>query len=124
SRPGGHAQHRRTHQKGGRRGRAPSPGSDARPGRTPCAPRQGSLGRKPRRVASKPSLASVAPDGDSLVTIVDTSVWIHYLNGVATPHTDWLDRQLGQTPLGLTDLILCEILQGIQQDSNFAWVQR
>ena len=46
------------------------------------------------------------------------------MNGVATPHTDWLDRQLGQTPLGLTDLILCEILQGIQQDSNFAWVQR
>jgi hypothetical protein len=27
------------------------------------------------------------------VVIVDTTVWVDYLNGIATPHTDWLDRQ-------------------------------
>jgi predicted nucleic acid-binding protein len=53
------------------------------------------------------------------MTIVDTTVWIDYLRGVANPHTEWLDQQLDQQALGLTDLILCEVLQGIQEDSEF-----
>jgi len=53
------------------------------------------------------------------MTIVDTTVWIDYLGGVANPHTDWLDLALNQQRLGLTDLILCEILQGIRGDSTF-----
>ena len=56
--------------------------------------------------------------------IVDTTVWIDYLGGTANPHTDWLDRQLAQERLGLTDLILCEILQGIRGDSTFMQVRR
>jgi hypothetical protein len=52
------------------------------------------------------------------MTIVDTTVWIDYLGGTANPHTDWLDRELNQQRLGLTDLILCEILQGIRGDRN------
>ena len=56
--------------------------------------------------------------------IVDTTVWIDYLRGTANPHTDWLDRELSQQRLGLTDLILCEILQGVREDSTFARVQR
>lgn len=56
--------------------------------------------------------------------IVDTTVWIDYLRGTANPHTDWLDRELNQQRLGLTDLILCEILQGVREDSTFARVQR
>ena len=58
------------------------------------------------------------------MTIVDTTVWIDYLAGTANPHTEWLDRELNQQALGLTDLILCEILQGIQGDSEFARIRR
>lgn len=56
--------------------------------------------------------------------IVDTTVWIDYLRGAANPHTDWLDRELDRQRLGLTDIILCEILQGIRSDSVFARVRR
>jgi predicted nucleic acid-binding protein len=35
-----------------------------------------------------------------------------------------LDRELAKQRLGLTDLILCEILQGIQSDREFTQVQR
>lgn len=58
------------------------------------------------------------------MTIVDTTVWIDYLGGTANPHTDWLDRELNQQRLGLTDLILCEILQGIRGDATFKRVRR
>lgn len=58
------------------------------------------------------------------MTIVDTTVWIDYLGGTANPHTEWLDRELNQQALGLTDLILCEILQGIQGDSEFDRIRR
>ena len=58
------------------------------------------------------------------MTIVDTTVWIDYLGGAANPHTKWLDRELNQQRLGLTDLILCEILQGIREDSVFRQVRR
>jgi predicted nucleic acid-binding protein len=58
------------------------------------------------------------------MTIVDTTVWIDYLRGAANPHTDWLDRELNRQRLGLTDLILCEILQGIGRDSTFTRVRR
>ncbi len=58
------------------------------------------------------------------MTIVDTTVWIDYLGGTANPHTDWLDRELDQQRLGFTDLILCEILQGIRANSDFTRVRR
>ena len=58
------------------------------------------------------------------MTIVDTTVWIDYLRGAANPHTDWLDRELNRQRLGLTDLILCEVLQGIVGDSTFIRVRR
>jgi predicted nucleic acid-binding protein len=58
------------------------------------------------------------------MTIVDTTVWIDYLGGVINPHTDWLDRELGLQRLGLTDLILCEILQGVRSDAVFRQVRR
>ena len=58
------------------------------------------------------------------MTIVDTTVWIDYLRGAANPHTDWLDRELNRQRLGLTDLILCEVLQGIGEDSTFIRVRR
>jgi predicted nucleic acid-binding protein len=54
---------------------------------------------------------------------VDTTVWIDYFGGIVNPQTDWLDRQLDQSRLGLTDLILCEVLQGIREDSHFARIR-
>jgi len=53
------------------------------------------------------------------MVIVDTTVWIDYVGGVTSPHTSWLDRELTRQRLGLTDLILCEILQGIRDDATF-----
>jgi predicted nucleic acid-binding protein len=58
------------------------------------------------------------------MTIVDTTVWIDFLAGTVNPHTDWLSRELTQQRLGLTDLILCEILQGIREDLAFEDVLR
>ena len=58
------------------------------------------------------------------MVIVDTTVWIDYFRGTVTEHTAWLDRELAKQPLGLTDLIFCEILQGIQSDLEFTLVQR
>lgn len=55
--------------------------------------------------------------------IVDTTVWVDYLRGTRTPHADWLETQLTRERLGLTDLILCEVLQGITKDSQFDAVQ-
>jgi predicted nucleic acid-binding protein len=55
--------------------------------------------------------------------IVDTTVWVDYLRGTRTPQADWLDAQLTRERLGLTDLILCEVLQGITTDGQFDAVQ-
>ena len=56
--------------------------------------------------------------------IVDTTVWIDYLGAVTNPETQWLDNEVGKQPLGLTDIILCEILQGIRDDLTFTQVRR
>lgn len=58
------------------------------------------------------------------MVIVDTTVWIDFLRGVQNPETDWLDLQLIHQRLALTDVILCEVLQGIPDDISFARVQR
>ena len=55
--------------------------------------------------------------------IVDTTVWVDYLRGIRTSHADWLDSQLARKRLGLTDLILCEVLQGITSTNQFEAVQ-
>ncbi len=57
------------------------------------------------------------------MVIVDTTVWIDYLNGTLTPHTNWLDAEMERQRLGLTDLILCEILQGVPNDRQAKEVQ-
>ncbi|HZP24366.1 MAG TPA: PIN domain nuclease [Terriglobales bacterium] len=58
------------------------------------------------------------------MVLVDTTVWIDYLGGIANPHTVWLDRELGRQPIGLTDLIYCELLQGIRNDVLFPQIRR
>ena len=54
------------------------------------------------------------------MVIVDTTVWIDYFRGRRTAQTRWLDQALGVTRVGLCDLILCEILQGMQSDADAA----
>lgn len=58
------------------------------------------------------------------MVIVDTTVWVDYLNGRSTPETDWLDREMDRQRLGLTDVILCEVLQGVREDARFEQVRR
>lgn len=58
------------------------------------------------------------------MVIVDTTVWIDYLGGARNPESDWLDRELQRQRLGLTDLILCEVLQGYRDDRLFERVLR
>jgi predicted nucleic acid-binding protein len=58
------------------------------------------------------------------VVIVDTTVWIDYLGGARNPQSDWLDGQLDRQRMGLTDLILCEVLQGYRDDAVFDRVLR
>jgi predicted nucleic acid-binding protein len=50
------------------------------------------------------------------VTIVDSTVWIDYFRGRETAQTDWLDAHAATDPIGLTDLILCEVLQGVRDE--------
>jgi predicted nucleic acid-binding protein len=56
------------------------------------------------------------------VVLIDTSVWIDFLNGVPSPEVDWLDRQLTRQRLGVLDLVLCEVLQGIASETEAAAV--
>lgn len=51
--------------------------------------------------------------------VVDSSVWIDYFRGVATPQTDKLDALLGAEPLAIGDLMLAEVLQGFGSDGDF-----
>ena len=53
------------------------------------------------------------------MTLIDTTVWIDYFRNRSTPETDWLDREVSRQRLGLTDLILCEVLQGIRTPREF-----
>ncbi len=50
------------------------------------------------------------------MVIVDTTVWIDYLNGTATPETDWLEQQLTERRFGLLDVMVCEVLQGLPSE--------
>jgi predicted nucleic acid-binding protein len=56
------------------------------------------------------------------MTIVDTTVWVDYLRGLSNPETIYLDRVLPVERLGLTDLILCEVLQGVDGEGSAARV--
>ena len=53
------------------------------------------------------------------MVLVDSSVWIAYFNGAATPETERLDALLSQEPIGLGDLILTEVLQGFRLDKDY-----
>ena len=50
---------------------------------------------------------------------VDSSVWIDYFRGVASPETDQLDALLGQEELVTGDVVLAEVLQGFNSEGDF-----
>lgn len=52
------------------------------------------------------------------VHIVDATVWVDYLRGISSPHAEWLEANLTVERLGLTDLILCEVLQGVVSEAS------
>ena len=53
------------------------------------------------------------------MVIVGSSVWIDYLRGTVSAPTEWLEEALGQESIGLTSLILCEVLQGVRDQATF-----
>jgi predicted nucleic acid-binding protein len=57
------------------------------------------------------------------MVIVDTTVWTDYLRGIDNKETLWLERELTKQRLALTDLILCEVLQGIREPTDFLRVR-
>jgi predicted nucleic acid-binding protein len=56
--------------------------------------------------------------------IVDTSVWIDFFAGIETLQSVWLRSVLGGPQFGLTDLILCELSQGVRDDRSFLAMRR
>ncbi len=52
--------------------------------------------------------------------VVDTTVWIDFLEARGTPYHLHLRELIRENaPLALTDLIYCEVLQGIIEDPTF-----
>ena len=58
------------------------------------------------------------------MVIIDTTVWIDYLRGNITKETSWFESELKRQRLGLTDLNLCEVLQGVTDESMARQVLR
>jgi predicted nucleic acid-binding protein len=58
--------------------------------------------------------------------LVDTSVWIDYINGLEVEHVAFLDKLLLNNPLtvGLNNLIYMEILQGSKNQKVFDQFRR
>ncbi len=56
--------------------------------------------------------------------VVDSSVWVDYFNGRATPETDTLDSLLGEKQIVIGDLILVEVLQGFLSERDFREARR
>lgn len=56
--------------------------------------------------------------------IVDTTFWVDCLNGISTPKVGWLDRKSERQRLGLVDLTVCEMLQGVSTIAAAAQVLR
>jgi len=50
------------------------------------------------------------------VIVVDRSVWIDFLNGRGAPHVRHLQAVLGTDEIIVGDLMLCEVLQGLESE--------
>ena len=55
------------------------------------------------------------------MVIVDTSVWVDFFRGKATPQVATLERLLAESEdVCICGIILAEVLQGIREDSDYA----
>lgn len=59
-----------------------------------------------------------------MTVVVDTSVWVDFFRGTYNPQTHWLLNNPGDPTIGLTDLSLCEVLQGERMDASFDEARR
>ena len=50
--------------------------------------------------------------------VVDASVWIDFFAGRFTPQSTWLDNALGKESLGVSDLIVGEVLRGFTDEKE------
>lgn len=50
--------------------------------------------------------------------VVDSSVWIDFINDAPGPHVETLHGLLGQQPILIGDIMLTEILQGLPSDAH------
>jgi predicted nucleic acid-binding protein len=50
------------------------------------------------------------------VIVVDSSVWIDFLKGSSLPHVPRLRALLGTSEIIVGDLMLCEVLQGLEDE--------
>jgi predicted nucleic acid-binding protein len=50
------------------------------------------------------------------VIVVDSSVWIDFLNGRKAAHVERLQAALGAEEIVVGDLMLCEVLQGLASE--------
>lgn len=57
------------------------------------------------------------------MVIVDSSVLIDFLSAKVNRQTNWLNRELQTQRIGITNLILCEVLQGLRTDAKFLKAQ-
>jgi predicted nucleic acid-binding protein len=55
--------------------------------------------------------------------VVDTGVWIDFLNGRNAPHVTALRAALGQDEIIIGDLMLCEVLQGLDNENEAQQVE-
>jgi predicted nucleic acid-binding protein len=58
------------------------------------------------------------------VILVDSSVWVDYFRGIATPQCVLLDSLLGQVDIAVGDLIVAEVLRGVRDQRQFNQVRR
>ena len=56
--------------------------------------------------------------------VVDSSVWIDFLNGRDAPHVGRLRAAFGTEEIVVGDLMLCEVLQGLETDRAARDVER
>ena len=55
---------------------------------------------------------------------VDSSVWIDYFRGTPSPEADRLDGLLGEAELVVGDIVLAEVLQGFDRETEFETARR
>jgi hypothetical protein len=56
--------------------------------------------------------------------IVDSTIWVDFFAGNENLQSLWLKSEVGRPSIGLTDLILCEVLQGVRGEKMFASISR